>query len=205
VFLLGCDPGSSKGDIRTISQLTYQQEFIKALKKEEPTSKVTQGLFVRWLEHREDAQILSVGVSQILQNNIQEAIPFLIRTSKSTDLQVYTRAQALIGVGKLGTKDQIPLLESLLEDDTKIVNSRINNQISSVQIRDVALAMTLHLSGKDPREWGFEGIPKVVNPNPNSNPLFQYYSLGFIDDEKDTKRTAALKKWKDASAKEKKN
>ena len=79
----------------------------------------------------------------------------------------------MLAVGKLGTKDDLPLLEKYAKDETqcavflhdppakpgqpvlRLPRPAIEGQDTTTQLRDVSAAMRLHLLGQDPHEFGF--------------------------------------------------
>ena len=86
-----------------------------------------------------------------------------------------------------GTRDHVKVLEPFLKDATQVQPFFVGRgQRGEVKVKDVALAMTIHLSGKNPKDYGFT----MWNVYPNQ--LIQYHQLGFGSDEE---RTAAFKKW----------
>ncbi len=98
--------------------------------------------------------------------------------------QPYVLQNAMLAIAKLGDREHVPLLESYLEDE-KPVNNRRSSGFQP-QIRDVALAATIHLHGKDPKQFGFTHL------RPNSHTLFQPGTMGFDSPEK---RKAAFARW----------
>ena len=100
------------------------------------------------------------------------------------------RASALLVAGKLGDAEDIPSLASLL-DDTAVCASQSGRgrqevELMDVEIRDVALAVTLHLAGEQPAEFGFEKAKS------HDEKLFLLHTLAFEDQES---RAAALALW----------
>lgn len=100
---------------------------------------------------------------------------------------------AILAIGQFGDRADVPLLEPLLANDT-VCHSWHNGNFQDViriQIRDVALAVTIHLAGQDPANFGFE----LLRKDPNG--LFYVYTLGFPADEQ---RDAAFAHWRAWSA-----
>jgi hypothetical protein len=114
---------------------------------------------------------------------------------KVKDQQIWTRAQALTVVGKMGGKDQVPAMEALFDDKTQVTNIQWNNVNISTQVNDIALAMAAQLSGQQPKDYGFDALQTQPNL------IWAYHYLGFSAEDK---RDAAFKKWKDWSDAEKK-
>ncbi len=111
------------------------------------------------------------------------------RTTSSSMLQY-----AIIAVGKYGDEEHIPLLKSLLDNKT-VCHTWSNQALKKdgsikIQVRDVALAIILHMTGRDPAKFGF----KLLRENPET--LYYVYTFGFIEEEE---REAAHAKWAEES------
>ena len=101
-----------------------------------------------------------------------------------------TLQYAIIAVGRFGGEKDVGLLQPLLRNKT-VCHTWSNpalkkNGTIQVQVRDAALAVLLHLTGKDPAKFGF----KLLRENPET--LYYVYTFGFIDDKE---REAAHAKW----------
>ena len=73
------------------------------------------------------------------------------------DVQTNYRECAILAIAKLGSERHKPLLEDLLDDPTvcQTRHDPKSQTTTQTQIRDVALAGLIHLSGSDPRQFGF--------------------------------------------------
>ncbi len=103
--------------------------------------------------------------------------------------QPYVLQDAILAVGKLGSAAHIELLTPLLSDAHLVGNpfaNRPGEQRSGPQVRDVALAVIIHLSGEHPQDYGFASI------QPDPVRLFQIHTMGFASDQQ---RLAAHQKW----------
>jgi hypothetical protein len=198
LFLIGADEEMSKtikeNNFNPVSNFLWQQPFQTALRSGEQAAPYRK-LFFAWAENRNDINSISQALSVIQNLNLKEGLEFSIKVMKMKDLQIWTRAQALTVVGKMGGKEQVPAMEALFEDKTQVTNIQWNNVNISTQVNDIALAMATHLSGQQPKDYGFDALQTQPNL------LWAYHYLGFSTDEK---RTAAFKKWKDWSEAQKK-
>jgi hypothetical protein len=99
-----------------------------------------------------------------------------------------TRQYAILITGRFGGNEQLPMIEKLLQDKTSCGTFQANNPPRQVelQIRDVALAVAVHLTGQNLGEYGY------VNAQTNPTTLFQVATLVFNDP---ARRDEALKKW----------
>jgi hypothetical protein len=92
---------------------------------------------------------------------------------------------AILTIGKLGSREHVTVLEPLLEDRRSVPDR--GGRESEVQIRDVALAVMIHLTGQKLADYGFShaklNTPYLFNPN----------TLGFSDP---AARDEAIKKWR---------
>jgi len=102
--------------------------------------------------------------------------------------QGIARQYAMLVVGRFGTKEHVPMMEKLLADATSLgtVQSSVPTKQVELQIRDIALAVVLHLTKQNLREYGYVAV------QPNSTLLFQVTTLYFNEG---SQRDAALKKW----------
>ena len=99
--------------------------------------------------------------------------------------QPYVMQNAILAVGKLGGLEHLELLKPLLEDETP-VDDRVRKGGFEPQVRDVALAVTMHLHGRNPKAYGFTKITS------NLQTVFQPNTMGF---DQQQQRDAAFKKW----------
>jgi hypothetical protein len=95
---------------------------------------------------------------------------------------------AVFTIARLGTGEQIPVLEGLLENQVVLSErQRGDEEAFTCQVRDVALAGLIHLIGKRPRNFGFAEL------RPHSNSLYGLNTAGFATEEL---RATAFHKWR---------
>ena len=158
-------------------------------------------VFTRWLAHPAAEKNRTLAINNMAvanQLNMPESITPALQILASQMPVPYYRQEAILIIGKYGTRERLSTLEPFLQDTTKCGQMQIVNgapQPSDIQIRDVALAAMIHLSGQNPKDFGFEKIQT------NEQTLFNVQTLGFADNEQ---RDTALKKWQDWSAAQKK-
>ena len=133
------------------------------------------------------------GMMMAMQHNIPEgliAAKRILHDAANQPNQPYFRYYALSAIGKFGDHKEISTIEPFLEDKTPYATAvPINGTVKyRTQIRDVALAVLVHLAKQDPKDFGFDRIRK------NSLYLFDPNSLAFASDDL---REAAIKKWTD--------
>lgn len=101
--------------------------------------------------------------------------------------QPQTREFALLVVAKFGDRSHLKALDPLLDDRSSSDSSSGFRKKSRVEVRDVALATMVHLSGQKVKDFGFEKADE------NFYDRFDVDSLGFATDEK---RQIAVAKWR---------
>jgi hypothetical protein len=186
LFFFDSDPEFAKPgqNNRYLGNLLYQPVFRTALR--DPKSVPLRTLFFLWMESRDDPNTVTVALTLVQEFALKEGIPLTIRIVNDKLQNSYYRAQAITVLGKLGSKEHGKDLTNLFTDDLPLQPFNLKGKNGTVQLRDVALAMAIHLHGQKPKEFGFEFVDNESN-------LWSYYNLGFESDEK---REASLKKWK---------
>jgi hypothetical protein len=169
------------------SQLFTQPAFTNPMRDEKKGASHRK-LFYHFLDVRMDENMLHQCAWMFCQHRMKEGADILLKALKDGKAgQAYTKATALCCVGTVGGKEHLRPLEPYLKDDTMVQQAFIGNmQRGAIKVRDVALAMTIHLSGKNPKDYGF-ATWQVYPAN-----LIQYHQLGFATD---AERAAAFKKW----------
>ncbi|MCA9177649.1 MAG: hypothetical protein KDB14_24430, partial [Planctomycetales bacterium] len=166
----------------------------QVFRNDSPELKANQQLnrmFRHYLEH-----VLSLETDRslilyvVLEHEIKDiALQHSRRIVADTSQSSGTLDRVVTCLGRFGDKSDIPKLQALLQDE-RITNSWSRGQgkpLVRTQLRDRALAMLIHLVGKQPADFGFEltvAAEKVV---------FQPYSCGFETDEQ---REQAHKNWR---------
>ncbi len=178
-----------------LSNLYTQPNFTNQL-RDEKSGSAYRKVFFHYLDARMDDNTINQCVWMLSQYKIKEGADIIAKALKDGKAtQVYTKANALCCVGTLGSKEHLKVFETFLKDDSQVQQFFVGGgQQGVIKVRDVALAMTIHLSGKNPRDFGFT----MWNVYPNQ--LIQYHQLGFSSDQD---RAAAFKKWDDQAKKSK--
>jgi hypothetical protein len=173
-----------------ISSCFHFPNFRSALENGEE-SDLLRRMLGTWIQHSEGWTAYQ-GIMLAMQYDIPEglvAAKRLLKDAPNQPNQPYFRFYALSAIGRFGSEADIPQLEPFLEDKTLYATAVAANRERKqrTQIRDVALAVLLHLTKQDPREFGFDHIRK------NSTFLFDPNSLAFSSDEQ---REQAIEKWR---------
>ena len=111
------------------------------------------------------------------------------RLLKTQPTSFSTTQYAAIAIARFGDQDDIPLLLPHLKNVTVChtwSNPQIQPGVIKTQVRDVILALLIHMTKQDHKEYGFE----LLRATPTT--LFHTYTCGFTKEEK---REAAHAKW----------
>jgi hypothetical protein len=153
-------------------------------------------LVAAWIVHcanRSD-DVLLQRLRLALWHEMAEAVPLAVAVASDPQYLTVppgTRVIAILAVGKLGGSEHVDDLEPLLEDTTECMPGRpgklAGQPATQVQIRDVALAVLLHLTGQDLQQYGFPAARPHVRYLFNSATLYL---------PSDAKRAIAIEKWR---------
>ncbi len=149
-------------------------------------------IFLDWLENETQVNFQQRGFAIAALADLKEARPIALKLLERKEQQSYGKAQILIALLKLGTKEDIAKLVPLMEDKTVITTVNFGNgKPLTVQIRDVAMGVALQLGGQKPVDFGFDNRFAA-----GASTSYLYY--GFPDDKT---RDEAISKWKEWIAK----
>jgi hypothetical protein len=189
------------GDVRTsLAPGTSSSYYYQFLSSPALTAKLAAAeagaparkLLAAWLEKERYSILVRRGIDLAAQNKVTECLPTLRKIAAEPGVVWAYRASALLGLAKLGTRDNLKDLERFLTDKAQIAAVNVNGQPWGVQMRDVALGAAVQLAGESPADFGFERRPP---PNLTSVTSYTYYA--FPSDEK---REAAHRKWREWAA-----
>ena len=130
------------------------------------------------------------SVMLTLNYDMKETGLALGRRMLKTPTPSYSTTQyAAIAVARFGSAADIPLLAPHLKNVSVChtwSNPQVQPGVIKTQVRDVVLALLIHLTKQDHKEYGFE----LLRTSPTT--LFHTYTCGFTKEEK---REAAQAKW----------
>jgi len=195
LFLLGCDPRTANNPklLNMWPNFMYQGTFGSAITATNGPGLTLRKLFVSWSEQRTEPNIIAQCLQMMQQHKIPEGFSFAMKVVAKKDLPVYIRGQAIAVAGRNAKPIHQKNFLEILKDETVITQFNIGNNVNTtVQMRDVALAMLIHLDGLDVRKYEFPHLK--MNPGID---IFQFHYLGF---ENDAKRTEVRKQWETAHA-----
>jgi hypothetical protein len=171
-----------------VANFLYQPPVRAALANDTPFKK----LVLAWMDRQTDDEDALQQMFFVVANlDLREGVDVALKVIRRKKARGVGLASALTTVGKLGGKQHRAVLEPFLTDTTAIGNFALNRERGTTQMRDVALAMLVHLTGQDHKGYGFAFA--------QSNPHLQFYPnfLGFTSDEQ---RARAFARWKEWSA-----
>src|SRR5262249_11951581 len=140
------------------ANLLDQNAFQQAIRSG-PRVEALRKLLGAWMQ-RATGQAALRALTLAMQYNWKEGLDLGLRLVRNKD---FASGMAVLAIGKLGTKEQVPVLTGLLDNTTVLLNVNFNNKPGTMEVRDVALAMLVHLSGQPIRDYGFEFFQGTSN------------------------------------------
>ena len=169
--------------------------LIENLGKDAPAAVPFKKLFLVWLEKEPQPYMVQRGLQIAADAKMPEVVPLILKLINDKNVQVYTRAQTALSLAKIGTKVHLKDLEPLLQDKTVVGSFGINNKMGEVQMRDVALAVSIKLSGQKIGDYDFD-VMKTTDD-------LIHMSYCYCAFSSDAKRDEAHKKYKESVEKRK--
>jgi len=178
--------------VANLTNFCYEQDFRKAVTGADVATSPMKKLLADWVSRSFDGDSTSTYQTMMLalQFNMREAIAPALVILKDGGTAPHMRQYAVLVVGRFGGPEHIALLEPLLEDSAVCAQQQMTaNKVVTIvetQIRDVVLAVMVHLSNQKLPDFGF------ARAQANAMVLYNTASLGFAKSED---REAALRKW----------
>jgi hypothetical protein len=144
---------------------------------------VVQKLVVAWMDTRTTATSLTQVMTLASRYGVEDATRFAARMIRAPGATAVQRAQAASAIAKDGRKDDLPVLVTLMTDETVV---RARPQGLDIQLRDVALAMAALLAGRDPADFRLE------YQSAGFADKYSYWNHAFPDEEA---RKAGFAEW----------
>jgi hypothetical protein len=185
---------------RTLNE-NYSQMSIMINSTQIPTflsgpkaSPAIQKLFLNWMINEPQTYLTQQGFQVAANANMKEVLPVALKILHKKENSNYQKAQAAIALVKLGSKDNIKDIESLLKDKTVVGTVNFGNGgQQTIQVRDVAMGVAVQLAGQKPADFGFDASRANMMASGSS---YVYY--GFPSDEV---RDSSHKKWDEWASK----
>jgi hypothetical protein len=192
LFFAAADPEVPISDLMIgyMGNYTYQNTFQMALSSG-PRVELLRKLLGAWVARSVNTSGAFQGLVLALRHELREGLEPALSMVRGGGVQAQIMQYALLVVGKFGDEQHLDAIEPLLSNTTTCLTYQVNNEEFRTEVRDVALAMLVHLSKQDLKEYGF------VRAQPNDQLLFNPASLGFRDSDD---RYTGIDKWKAWSA-----
>jgi hypothetical protein len=197
LLFLGALPDAKISDAGAarLRQLTQIPPLSESLAAKNPNNAIRR-LVCAWIVHCPNRSniILQQRLDAMFQHSLSECLPLAIEMLEPNPeyLSLLPQQQmlAILAVGKFGSEENLAVLEPLLADQRDCVPRQPINgpgsDLVGVQIRDVALAALLRLTGQEPVAYGF------LHARPHPQMLFDVSSLSLDEG----RRAAALEQWR---------
>ncbi|MBA4065071.1 MAG: hypothetical protein C0501_15420 [Isosphaera sp.] len=179
----------------SISNLLTGSAFGAAVQTTGDQAKVLRAVAGAWLTSRRDPLDMYNAVTVATSLGLsEEACRAAARLLEAKGAQVYYRGNAAATLVRLGNASHLPLVERALADDAVLVPAQqlvgaARPTRAEIQVRDVALAVSVLLSGQKLADYGFADLYPT---NPAGGAGYTYTRHYFPDGEQ---RKAALVKW----------
>ncbi len=154
-------------------------------------SKVLRQMLGAWVSRDCTNMLLSQNLWLAVQFELKEAVPTAAKALLQGNQPTNVAMPALTLIGICGDVSRMPSVEAAFKDSDMCWQD--NKQTFQTQVRDIALVVAIRLRKQNPKEFGFARFD-----SPSS---FSYYNWTMMSFKSDTERTAAMKKWKDWTAK----
>jgi len=157
--------------------------------KHKPFRGLVSRMLVRCTEPTAAWQTFSLA----LRHNLEAAVAPALTVIEDRESRPHIRQYALLTIAKFGSEENVDKIKQLLNDEDvcyRREDPRTKEAQFECQVRDVAFATMIHLTSRDPRQFGF------VNAKANSYSVYQPSTLGFANDDE---RKVAYAKWESES------
>lgn len=171
-------------------------EIRKAIQtsKEDPFRR----LFMAWVKTQKNDKIVEQLLRRSTYFEKKDLLELSLRIIKDADKKAKGVAFAFPILAQNGTKEHIKLLERFLDSETSVCGFGIGGGFSgSTKVRDVALAMILHLEGQDHKDYNFTYTRTPSGKHLKFNASFQ----GFTNENERKAAFERYEKWKSTRGK----
>lgn len=172
--------------LHRLHEAAFQQVFKNALQRG-PRKEALRKLVNAWIRatlHEADLYAhVRLALHHELDAGAQAGLKLLDQRGLPPDAQIL----AILAVGRFGTADDIPALEQHLENRFNVLSQPRPEGDVVTQVRDVVLAVLLHLAGENLADYGLKHVQKSTET---------LYDVSTIYFESDDARVAALNKWR---------
>lgn len=172
--------------VQRLQQFAFQQVFRNAVLSG-PRKEALRTLLNYWLSATLDDAELYTHVRLALLFQLDSGAQAAWKLLKRQDLPPDAQLFAILTIGRFGTADDVPKLEQHLDNTTTVLQQPRASRVVKTQLRDVVLAVLLHLAGEDLADYGLSHVEKA------SETVYEPSSIYFESDEA---RNTAMDKWR---------
>jgi hypothetical protein len=170
-----------------VANFVYQNSFLDGVSggpAAAPLRKILGAWVMRPVTASSNLRVQNLMMS--IQHELPETLPLALAMLKDPPGEPYPRAYTILAVARFGDRAHLEPLAPLLDDAASCGEYEIDGRTLDCQVRDVALAALLHLSGQNLADYGFDRVEV-------DSPLLDISRMGFAND---TDRQAALARWR---------
>ncbi len=164
--------------LHTINNLLYNPSVRMAITTGDEDAPIRK-LVSLWLASPTDPAFLVQNLYITTNLNLKEGVDLAVRILSPKDpkaldaVNAHQKSVALNTLGRMGSKAQIPLVQQFMADNAIVTNFQFNKEKGTTQVNDVALAMLIHLTGQNHKDYGFSFATNGRTLN------FSPYGMGF--------------------------
>lgn len=164
--------------LHTINNLLYNPSVRAAITTGDEDAPLRK-LVSLWLASPTDPAFLVQNLYITTNLNLKEGVDIAVRILSPKDpkaleaVNAHQKSVALNTLGRMGSKTHIPLVQQFMADNAIVTNFQFNKEKGTTQVNDVALAMLIHLTGQNHKDYGFSFATNGRTLN------FSPYGMGF--------------------------
>ncbi len=163
------------GEAKQVLDLVQLPQFQTNLNAS-PKSTILRKMLGTWIVHNNSVNLAPHCLLLAFNHDLKEGLDLgkKLLANEGSGQPPVVRQYALLAIGRFGNHEHIALVEPLLKDSSPCMPQPPNDPRQS-QVRDVALAVLVHLSGQELKDYGLDRI------QPNSQMLFLPQTIAFDD------------------------
>ncbi len=176
--------------------------FSAAARAGDEKGKVYRAIAAAWLDSRNEPREMSSAMTLALNLDLpDQAVGLAARLFAMPGTTAMIRGRAAGNLVNYGTKKHIPLLEKALADPFVVASVRVglvegaDPLVYEIQVRDVALAVSIQLAGQNPTAYEFTDR----SPDAGFDRYSPHTRFYFTDDEARKKAFAKWAEWRKAN------
>lgn len=187
LFFVGSQPDVPVTDtfVSYLHTFSYQPSFRTVMAQADRAAALRKILGL-WISRSAASTNAYQNFMLALQFGLKEGLDSAIAMLRDSGSQPHMAQYAMLLVGRFSDREALPLLLPYLTDQNFLGSYNVNDKEVRTELRDVALAVLLHLTEQDHALYGFDHLQK------SGEMLFQPVTAGFTTPQD---RDAALARW----------